>query len=199
MEGWGCHRPDVFVDVFADQLKGIALEWAVAVKLGHTTTHDYVSWQPRVRVNEVNEPGNTVWWLTIWGNGVQEFSPLTDWNALGKLMDDYDLTVTTTSRDHPDHRFAAFCPDPNWANGRFPGRGYAADKKTALLRAVLRQGHDLQEMVTFEVPLDLVEFSKSQITDKQYYGAHTSTGEPLIMHLRNPPVGFEDIAVDNEF
>ncbi|MNC54347.1 hypothetical protein D3C75_1038260 [compost metagenome] len=95
-------------------------------------------------------------------------------------------------------QFSAFCPDPHWANGNFPGRGYAADKKTALLRSILLQGHDLQEMRTYEVPYDLVKFSGCQITDDQYHAARTSTYEPLIMPSRHP-VGFDDIAVDNDF
>lgn len=198
MEGWGCYRPDVFVSVFVDQLKGIALEWAVAANEEYTSIHDYTSWQPKVRVHEVNEPDNVQKWLCIWGSGkgVQEFTPLTDWKTLGELFDKYELTVATTSRDHPDQRFMAFCPQA------YRGRGYAADAKTALLRSILMANvpAEQQDVYEIEVPYDLAVFAGCYISDSQYADAHTSSGEPIII---GPPTkhesGFEDIAVDNEF
>lgn len=196
MNQWGCSRPDVFVHVFVDQLKGIALEWAVAANEEMTSTADYVSWQPNVRVHEVNEPGNIVWWLCHWGGGVREFEPLTDWKVLGELFDKYELTVTTTSRDHPDQRFLAFCPYA------YRGRGYAADAKTALLRSILLSNvpEEQQLMHAVEVPYDLAVHAKCYISPEQIAAAKTCTWDDVAISVptRVEP-SFEDVAVDNDF
>lgn len=198
MDGWGCYRPDVFVKVFVDQLKGIALEWAVAAKEEYTSVYDYTSWQPKVRVHEVNEPNNVVWWLCRWGSGVHEFEPLTDWKVLGDLIDKYELTFTTTSRDHPDQRFVAFCPGEVFGDG---GRGYAADKKTAMLRAILLRGiAGDQRLHAVEVPYDLAVHAKCWLSEEQIEGAFNSSGDTVeIIRPQTQPTGFDDIAVDNEF
>lgn len=197
MSSWfGESRPDVFVYVFVDQLKGIALEWAVAANEEYTSIHDYSALSPRLRVYEVNEPGNVQKWLCRWDKGVREFEPLTDWNALGELFDKYELMVTTTSRDHPDQRFMAFCPQA------YRGRGYAADTKTALLRSILMSNvpEDEQRTYAVEVPYDLAIFANCYISDDQYADAHTSCGSPLILHPPHKyPASFEDVAVDNDF
>lgn len=198
MNEWGCSRPDVFVHVFVNQLKGIALEWAVAVKEGHTSSFDYVSWQPKVRVHEVNEPDNVIWWLCRWGQGVHEFEPLTDWKLLGELIDKYDLTFSVTSRDHPDQRFSAFCP-----GDKHGGRGYGADKKTALLRSILLVDVNPAEQMfaaTVEVPYDLAVHAKCYISPEQIAGAKTCTWDDVAIVVPTLcEASFDDIGVDNEF
>lgn len=196
MNQWGCSRPDVFVHVFVDQLKGIALEWAVAVKEGYTSTADYTSWQPKVRVHEVNEPGNVVWWLCRWGEGVREFEPLTDWKVLGELIDKYELTFSTTSRDHPDQRFMAFCPGDGHG-----GRGYGPDKKTALLRSILLVDVDEDPRLhAVEVPYDLAVHANCYISPEQIAAAKTCTWDDVAIAVpTRTEATFDDVAVDNDF
>lgn len=188
-------RPDVFVNVFVDDLRGIALEWAIAANEGLTSMFDYTSLGPKVRVHDVNEPGNVQWWLQVWGTpgypGVPDWNPLTCWALLGKLIDKYELTSVTTHRDHPDHRFMSFCPGDSL---QLAGRGYAADRKTAMLRAILLRNNPSG---MYMVPLDLARFAECHIYPEHLATCESSTGDDIDATL--PETERHEVYIDNDF
>lgn len=188
-------RPDIFVNVRVENLRGIALEWAIAANEGLTSIYDYTSLQPKVQVYTVDEPGNVVWWLQITGwprvRKEPEWEPLSDWSLLGELIDKYHLTFTTTHRDHPDQRFSAFCPGDSLLKA---GWGYAADKRTALLRAILLRNNESEMYV---VPLDLAKFAECYIYPEDLATCESCTGD--VIDATPTVVEHEVILLDNDF
>lgn len=188
-------RPDIFVNVFIENLNGIALEWAIAVKEGLTSMFDYTANGPKVRVHSVNEPDNVQWWLQVWGTpgypGVPEWNPLTCWALLGKLIDKYELTFTVTHRDHPEHRFMSFCPGDTLD---VAGRGYASNRKTAMLRAILLQNNPGGLV---QVPLDLANFAGCEIHPEHLATCESCTGDEIDMTL--PESERHEVYIDNDF
>ena len=187
-------RPDVFVNVRVENLRGIALEWAIAANEGLTSIYDYTSFQPKVQVYDVDEPGNVVWWLQVTRERVRkepEWEPLSDWLLLGELIDKYDLTFTTTHRDHPDHRFMAFCPGDSLMKA---GHGYAGDKRTALLRSILLRNNESEMYV---VPLDLAKFAGCHIYPEHLATCESSCGTVIDATL--PESERHEVYINNDF
>ncbi|MNC52746.1 hypothetical protein D3C75_1021130 [compost metagenome] len=135
-------------------LKDIALDWAIAFCTDMTDIDDFTSSLPEVRMFQHDDGSHCL--SAGWRSETPPFdwSPQTDWNQLGALIDKYGMCYSYTARDHESEAVSAFCPG-------FPqGRAYGHNIKEAMLRSLVNQRLASDEV---KIPIDILKVSKTWV------------------------------------